>query len=100
MAEQQLNRAQVRSGLQQMGGEGVSQDMRCDGLCQPGTLAGLLADQVYRAAVQWLVRLHSREEPMRRAVCLPVLAQQYEQIGGKHDHPIFSPFALPDANEI
>lgn len=39
MSEQQLDRAQVRAGLEQMTGEGVAQAVRGDGLGEPAALA-------------------------------------------------------------
>jgi len=57
-------------------------------------------DQIDRVTADRLVRIVSRKEPVCRAIRLPVLAQQVEQIGRKHDHSGFPPFPLPDVNEV
>lgn len=95
VAEQELNRVQIDSGLQKMGGEAVTKGVAACGL-RNGRFAlrtferlanGVDGDMVFRAGV-------FREEPVLRPVLFPVLPQRFEGDLRQQGIAVFIPLAL------
>src|SRR5215510_6080516 len=77
-----------------MSGEGMSQRMRRDGLGEVGCGGGVLADEVNAAAVDrpsWKIPLKERGHG---SVGSPIPSEQFKQLRGEENEPIFVSFAL------
>ena len=100
VTEQQLDRAQVRAGLEQMGGEAVPQGMQGHVLADPGRLPRPLAGMLDRADADVPAGLLAGKQPLaRRPFDLPVGAQQVEQPGREHDQALLAALALGHAQD-
>jgi len=75
VAEQQLDRTDIRACFQQMDGKGVAQRMWGDEFFQTGAAAGLLAGLRHRFPADRLACHLAGEEPLHRPADLPVGAQ-------------------------
>src|SRR5580704_11561980 len=99
MPEQELDRSEVRTVFQEMGGEAVPQGVNGDVLAQPRVLGGPDADTPHRLCGQVPVWNPPGEEPVFRPDRLPVLAEDCEQAGREHDLAVFASFALADTDD-
>ena len=77
MAKQQLNRANVCAGFQQVNGKSVAQGMRCDRLGNAGNSVRLLADRSTASCGNVPSRYVAREEPIGGSCHPPPVAQGY-----------------------
>src|SRR5260370_15711367 len=99
MAEQQLNAAQIGSGIEQVCREGVSEYMRAQRLGDAELLAQLLTGDPHCVLKQGMVRPLSGEEPVLGLAPSPVKAQQIEKLGRQHDLARELALALADVND-
>ncbi len=100
MAEQGLNRAEIHAGFQQVSGEGVSKQMRMNGLGDAGGTGGLPASPENRFHRGRLPRTSAGEEPFPWSPTSPVAAQQFAQLRRQQSLPVFSPFAKTNPQDI
>src|SRR2546425_2376136 len=98
MAQQQLNRADVRSRFQQMHSERVTHRMGADWLADAGESARLLAGEFDCASADRLAGNVTLEEPPLRPHCSPVVAQRLQQLGREHHVSILLSLALIDTD--
>src|SRR5215469_6659409 len=99
MTQQQLDRAHVGAGFQQMNCKCMPKRMRCDRFGNPANSMRLLASVVHRLPGDVTVDSIAREEPLLRLVHWPPTTQDLEQLWRKHDVAIFLPLALCDSND-
>ena len=100
--EEQLDGAQVCTGLEQVRGETVSQDVRVDSLFNARAFRRFTASvpgYLRRDRVFGCVVYSAGEEPFRGFVSAPVFAQSFEQLRAEHDLSILAAFARPDADD-
>ncbi len=81
MPEQQLNRAQIGAGLQQMDGERVAQSMWRHWLCDATLRPYLSAYVVDGERTDWLIRPITGKQPGTGTGSSPILPEQIEQPG-------------------
>ena len=101
VAEEQLDRAQVGAGLQQMGGEAMAQRMRMQRLVDAGALGGFttgVPDDLVADGVIGGVPAAAGEQPNGRFAGQPAImgAQFVEQMGAEHDVAVLAAFAVLD----
>ena len=97
MPEQQLNRADVRAGFQQVHGKGVPERMRRHRLGETAATAGLSAGAVDDPAARRAPRALAGKEPVVRLADSPLVAQHRQQPRRKHHVPVPRAFPLDDA---
>src|ERR1700733_9226994 len=84
MSEQNLNRAEICAGIEQMGRAGVAKQVGMDAALDAGALARLEAEVANRAVVQRRTRiLPGREQPILWPLAPEVNAQSFEQNRGE-----------------
>src|SRR5438270_14083440 len=99
MAEQQLNAAQIGSGIEQMCRKGVTQHVRAKRLSDAELLAQLLTRDTYCVLKQGMVRPLSGEKPVLGLAPLPIDAQQLQQLGRQHHLARKLALALADVDD-
>jgi len=99
MAEQQLDTAQVGSGIEQMCCKRMSQYMRAQWLGDAELVAQLLTGDTHCVLKQGMVWPLSGEEPVLGLAPLPIDAQQLQQLGRQHDLARELALALADVND-
>ena len=104
MPQQQLNRAQVGTGFEQVGGETMAQRVRMNLLRgQTGSLCGVttgVPDSFGRDGTIRGVAASTRKQPLGGLVfeSAPVVAQSVQELGAEH-HRDLPPLAPLDAND-
>ena len=81
MAEQKLDAAQIGACIEQMGSEGVSQNVGAERFRDAQLLAQLRAGDAHPACHHGLVWPSSGKEPVLGLPPAPVKAQQLQQLG-------------------
>ncbi len=81
MAEQELNGADVRSGFEQVNGEGVAQSVRGNRLGDAGPEPSLLASAFHGVFGDGPARNVAWEELILRPDRLPIAAQRLQHFG-------------------
>ena len=79
MAEQDLNRSQISSRLQQMSRKAVTQHVWADSFVQLGPKCGLLADFLNDAATERRLFGLAGEQPGERLILLPIETKLLQQ---------------------
>src|ERR1700689_378930 len=100
MAEQRLDRTQIHAGFEQVSGEGMSKQMRMNGLADAGRTGGFPASPENRFHRGRLPRTSAGEEPLPWSPTSPVAAQQFAQLRRQQSLPVFSPFAKTNPQAI
>src|ERR1035438_2528185 len=104
MAEQDLNRAQVRAGFEKVCGEAMSQSVRMDvPVIEAGSFGSNLAGSPQDLGGHRLagcVPTVAGKEPLLRLApeSAPVSAQRIEQLWAEHYIAVLASLALPDVN--
>ncbi len=96
MTEQQLDRAHVGAGFEQVRGKRMAQRMRRDGLADAGTTAGVLAGLSHYVGTNGLVGKAARKQPVLGPADAPVTAQDLQQPWREHHVAVGVPLALFD----
>ena len=94
MTQQQLDRAHVGARFQQMHGKGMPQGMRRNRFGDTATPTRLLARLLYGAPADMVVELIAREKPPPGSVHSPPVAQDLQQLWGKHDIAVYAPLCV------
>jgi hypothetical protein len=94
MTHQQLDRAHIGAGFEQMGGEAVPQRVRRDRLFDPRYATGFLAGLLHRRSSDRAARYIALEQPYVGMRDLPVSTQDLEQLRREHDVTIFPVLTL------
>lgn len=68
------------------------------GLMMPESRRASTLGMLESGGVQRVILASSRKEPGAGAFCFPVLTQQLEQTGRKHDVPVLVTLGLADTN--
>jgi len=92
---QELNRAQVYTGFQQMGGEARTKAVNTTAFFEPCSFFRRAEDVPSFCSTQGTVLGSIRKKPERRPVAFPVLTQFHEQVlrqDGIAVFPAFTPF--------
>ena len=97
--EQDLDRAEVGTGLEQVGGEAVSQGMHMDVLAQSRSLQGTPADHLDGARADRPVGLAPREEVRLGPVLRPVRAGDGQESRREHHVAVLVSLALADVED-
>src|SRR5207249_2382909 len=98
MSKQQLNRAHVSPGFEEMDGERMSQRMWRDGFGEMRSAMRALTRLADGVAGDRLVGVLAGKEPCGRPVGAPPVAQEFEERRGEHDVAIALAFPLLDAD--
>ena len=98
MPEQQLNRAHVGPGFQEMDREGVPERMGCDRFWNTRPATRLLAFASDGATTDRMVGLIAWKEPACGSAQAPPVTQHVEQLGRQHHVTIFEALPLLDAD--
>jgi hypothetical protein len=100
MAHQKLDGAQVDSGLQKMGGKAGAQRMNASAFFETRSFFGLVKDVPGFVSAQRAVLRSVGENPERRPVAFPLLAQLCEQVLRQDGIAVLTAFALlhPDSH--
>lgn len=96
MAEQPLDRVEVGSGFQEMGGKGMAQGVDAAGLCDAGCCLGGVVDAGCRLPGDRLVLLGAREEPGFWPMSAPVAAKLGEHGLRQETIAVLAALALVD----
>jgi hypothetical protein len=96
MTEQQLDGAQIGTGLQQMNGEGMPQGMWPDWFADTAPLAHFPASTIDAKRADRLAWPTTRKQPLAGMGALPIVSQHLEEFGRQHDIAVFPAFALFD----
>jgi hypothetical protein len=99
MAEQQLDAAQIGTGIQEMRCERVAQHVRAQRPPDTQLLAQLLADDTNGVRLQRLSRSLPLKEPVLGLAPAPVHAQDLQQLRRQHDLARKLPLAFADMND-
>src|SRR5215467_13605465 len=99
MAEQNLNHADVRALLVQVGGKRMSQYVRRHAFVDLDGFGGITNDPVELARCDWKYRIATREQPNLGLCDAPVASQHSQQPWGEHRVSILLPLALLDADQ-
>ena len=94
MSKQQLDRAKVRSGFEQMNGKGVAQGMGGDRLDDSGSPPRRLAGALNGESRDRPARDVARKEATLRTLGAPISSQEVQQPGREHHLTILPPLAL------
>ena len=98
MAEQQLDRAQVGAGFEQMHGEPVAQRVGREALANAGALQGVVAGLADGGAGDVAAGNLAGEQPAAlRARAPPVVAEGLQKPGREHDVAVLGSLARDDA---
>src|SRR3974377_223011 len=92
VAQQQLNRTQICTGIQKVGCERMPKDVRAEALLNPSFLAHLLAHLSDRGLMDREARLVAGEQPVLWLAPAPVSAQQIPPLWG--EDPLFWVFVF------
>src|SRR6266705_2716296 len=98
MAQQQLNGADIGSGLEQMHSEGVPQTVRGSRFGNGTTAAGLLTRLLHGILADVPARNAAWKEPRLGLFYSPPLTQDFQQLRRQHHVAILLTFTLIDAN--
>src|SRR4051812_6502785 len=105
MSQQQLDRAQVRSGLQHVRSETVPQRVRANALTKPGAercfVAGIPHDLIGERTL-WLNRFNPAGEEIRTRLVLapsPILSQSFKQLRRERQIAVTRAFPLMHMNQ-
>ena len=100
MAHQKLDGAQVDSGLQKMGGKAGTKAMNTTALFKPRSFLRRVEDVPGFVSAQRAVVRSVGENPERRPVAFPLLAQLCEQVLRQDGIAVLTAFALlhPDSH--
>ncbi len=99
MTEQNLNDPQISTGIEQVGGKGVTQDVRTDVFLARDLLAQSLKDLPNSGLVHRNFRLLARKQPIGWLSPAPVDPEQLEKLGREHDLARKSALAFSDVND-
>ena len=99
MAEQQLDRAHIDAGFEQVNGEGVPQTVRRDGFENTAKPVRLLARQLHGFPADVPARKVAWEEPMFGFFQSPPLAQDFPQLRREHHVAVLLALSLIDPND-
>jgi hypothetical protein len=99
MAKQQLDAAQIGSGIEQMGGEGVAQYVGAERFSDAKLLAQLLTGDAGPVCNHGPVRPPSRKKPLLGLTPAPVQTQNLQQLRRQHDLARKLALALADVDD-
>jgi hypothetical protein len=99
MAQQPLDRPDVDTRFEQVGGTTVAQRMDPWAVRDPRALLRMIGELLGRADGHRPLGSASRQQPWSRPVALPVGAERGEQAGGEQGRAILAAFALLDAEQ-
>ena len=100
MTEEELNGSQIGARFEEMYSECVSKRMRRDRFGETGQTVRLLAGCFYGVLRDWPIIVNAREQPLLRANCDPVAAQDLQQQGRQDHVPIFATFTCSTRTTI
>ncbi len=98
VSQQDLDGAQIRARLQQMGSEAVAKRMWADLLGDSSSADGIPKNREDGVITDRFVGSFAGEEPFLRLFMPPVLPEGIQQNGGQHHHSILLPFTLMDGD--
>ena len=99
MAEQQLDRAEVGAGLQQVNRERVAQRMRRNRLADAALQAHFPTGAIDGGWSDRLAGPITGKQPLSGMGILPIVPEHRQQFGRQHDIAIFVALALVDPND-
>ena len=94
MTEQNLDRADVGAGFEEVGGKAVAQGVDGDRLAELGRHPSVAAGPLQHAPIERAALVLARKQPMRGPDFPPVGAQDNEQLRREHDVAISAALAL------
>jgi hypothetical protein len=102
MAEQQLDRAKIGAGLQQVDSERVAKGVRRDRLADAALLPHFPTGAIDGGWRDRLAGPVTGEQPFARTGKLPIVPEDGKQFGRQHDIAVFAAFALinPDDHAL
>src|SRR5215472_3834625 len=96
MPHQKLDRAQVHTGFQQMGGKARPQAVYATAFFEPGSSLRRAEDVPSFSSTQGAVIGSIRKKPDQRPVAFPILTQFHQQVLRQNGIAVFAAFTLPD----
>ena len=98
MAQQELDGTDVGACFQQVRSEAVTKRVRSDGFSDATVAASEATGELYCSCVEGMIFALSRKEPGGRPFRFPVLAEQLEELGRKHDVAVLVTLSLADSD--